>query len=489
MPLYLGLDCSTQSLTAIVIDGDPARPDAWQRVFESSLNFDEALPAFGTRHGVLPHADPRVAQAPPAMWRAALDAMMARIAASGLDLSQLDAIAGAAQQHGSVYLTAGGDFARAVAPIWMDASTAAECAEIESAVGGAARLAQHTGSRAFERFTAAQIRKFWKDDPAGYEATDRIHLVSSYMASLLIGANAPLDPGDASGMNLMDLRTSQWWTPAVEACAPDLARRLPAIVPPSTVIGTLAPHWQMRHGLPPARVLVWTGDNPSSLIGAGLIDEGQIGISLGTSDTIFGPMREPRVSTSGDGHVFASPTGAFMALTCFANGSLARENVRDMFGLDWAGFSDLLRSTPPGNNGRMLLPWFEPEITPHIATPRIVRHQLDAHDAAGHVRAVIEAQMLALALHSRWMGVTPRAIRATGGASVNDEVLQVMADVFGAPVTRAPEANTAALGAAIRAMRGRVQEEAAAVFAPAAAGHAVYLDMLPRYAALERANR
>ena len=53
--------------------------------------------------------------------------------------------------------------------------------------------------------------------------------------------------------------------------------------------------------------------------------EGRVAISLGTSDTIFGLMKEPRVDPSGTGHVFGSPTGDYMGLTCFSNGSLARE--------------------------------------------------------------------------------------------------------------------------------------------------------------------
>ena len=53
MPLYLGLDSSTQSLTAIVIEVSDSRREV---VFESSMNFDEALPRYGTRHGVLPRA-------------------------------------------------------------------------------------------------------------------------------------------------------------------------------------------------------------------------------------------------------------------------------------------------------------------------------------------------------------------------------------------------------------------------------------------------
>ena len=44
-------------------------------------------------------------------------------------------------------------------------------------------------SRAFERFTGPQIRKFAREDPSAYARTERIHLVSSFLASLLAGAD------------------------------------------------------------------------------------------------------------------------------------------------------------------------------------------------------------------------------------------------------------------------------------------------------------
>src|SRR5690606_41127850 len=46
-------------------------------------------------------------------------------------------------------------------------------------------LVRITGSRAIERFTGPQIRKFWKTEPALYEKTRQIHLVSSFVASVL----------------------------------------------------------------------------------------------------------------------------------------------------------------------------------------------------------------------------------------------------------------------------------------------------------------
>jgi len=465
--LFLGFDSSTQSLSAIVVEADDDRARV---VFESSLAFDEALPQYGTTHGVLPRTDPAVAWSSPLMWADALDIMLARVTASGLDLRHLSAIAGSAQQHGSVYLNAGADAAlaaldpcrtpgeqlasclsRAVAPIWMDSSTARECREIESAVGGARVLAERTGSRAFERFTGPQIRKFFAQEPAAYATTSRIHLVSSFLASVLAGRHAAIDPGDASGMNLMDLASAAWWQPALDATAPGLAAKLPHIAPSWTIAGTLSEYWQRRHALPPARIVVWSGDNPCSLVGTGLIREGRVAISLGTSDTIFGMMEEPRVDRTGTGHVFGAPTGAFMGLTVFANGSLARDRIRRAHALSWKGFSDLLASTPPGNRGRMLLPWFEPEITPTVLTPGVRRYDLSPDDAAGNVRGIVEAQMMALKLHSQWMGVTIARIHATGGASANRAILQVMADVFGAGVYQFAVGNSACLGAALRA--------------------------------------
>ncbi|MEO8259655.1 MAG: FGGY-family carbohydrate kinase [Acidobacteriota bacterium] len=515
---YLGLDASTQSLSAMVIEVAGDGPATI--VLESSLNFDAALPHYGTRHGVLPRTDSASATSSPVMWAEALDRLLPSLAGAGLDPARLAAISGAAQQHGSVYLNARATSAlarfdpslplapqlapllsRSVAPIWMDTSTSVQCASITSAVGGAAALASRTGSRAFERFTGPQIRKFATEDPGGYAATDRIHLVSSFMASLLAGGHAALEPGDASGANLMDLRARQWWDAALDATAPGLEAKLPPIAAPWTIVGRLSPYWQARHGLPAAKIIAWSGDNPCTLIGVGLVREGRVAISLGTSDTVFGLMKDPHVDPSGTGHVFGSPTGDYMGLTCFSNGSLARERIREAFGLSWPDVSRILRSTPPGNGGRVLIPWFEPEITPRVPTPGVHRYRLSSDDAAGNVRGVIEAQMMSRAIHSRWMGIEVDTIHATGGAAVNLEILRVISDVFGAAVHHFPTSNSAALGAALRAWHadaldeGRplpweavtsvVRPDSAVRIAPDPDARAIYRRLLPLYAACE----
>ena len=517
MPLYVGFDSSTQSLTATVIE---AAGGIRRVVFQHSIAFDRDLPHYGTTNGVRRHANPLVVTSPPLMWVEALDTMMGVLSREpAIDRTQVAAIGGCAQQHGTVYLNASAMpaiarldpsrtladqlsaiFSRPESPVWMDESTGPQCTALARALGGDDAVGRLTGSRPVARFAGPQIKKFHAETPEAYAATRRIDLVSSFMASLLAGAAAPLEPGDAAGMNLMDIRRLQWDPAALDATAPDLAGRLPDIRSSSAAIGVLAPYWRERYGFPAAQLIPWTGDNPSSLIGAGLVDEGDVGISLGTSDTVFGPV-ETAPSNPGGANVFGSPAGGYMILVCFRNGSLAREHIRDRYGMNWAGFSRALAETPAGNGGRLMLPWVEAEITPAVTRAGVRRLDLPAEDGPANVRALVEGQMMAMANH--WFALAARPvtrIRATGGASENREILQVMADVFGADVYPAATANAASLGGALRALyahtapAGRTAwRDVVADFtgdtAPpvrAVAEHvAVYASLRERYAAFE----
>ncbi|MEO6603551.1 MAG: FGGY family carbohydrate kinase [Polyangiaceae bacterium] len=470
MGLYLGLDSSTQSLSALVID-----TALGQVVLEESVNFGAELPEFGSPQGFLPHPDPRLRHADPLLWVAAIDALFAKIVARGFDLNALSGVSGAGQQHGSVYLkTRISDappwseratlveqvrplLSRPTSPIWMDSSTAPECAEITAALGGDSALVSISGSRAIERFTGPQIRKFWKAEPAAYAATAEVTLVSAFMASVLIGQTAPIDYGDGAGMNLLELQTGRYSSALLEATAPELERRLPKPVPSATRVGAIAPYFVARYGFAPGTpVIAFTGDNPSSLVGMGATEPGTFVISLGTSDTVFAAMREARTDPRGYGHVFGNPAGGFMCLISFANGSLARELLAGRVGLGWPAFERaLLEETRPGNEGSWMLPYFFPETTPKLSEPHVELHGSAAFRAfrepAANARAIVEAQALSMQRHSDWIGQAPKCLRVTGGASKNRGILRVLADVFEARIESLESASSAALGGAIRA--------------------------------------
>lgn len=470
MGCFLGLDSSTQSLSAMVVDTEQKRI-----VLDEAVNFGKDLPAYASPHGVLPNADQAIRHSDPLMWVEALELLLGRVEAKGFDLSKVDGISGAGQQHGSVYLKRplselGGWkqdvslvdqvrplLSRPTAPMWMDSSTGRQLREIAQAAGGSDEVRKISGSIPIERFTGPQIRKFWQDEPERYEATGEIQLVSSFMASLLIASSAPIDRGDAAGMNLFDLAKDDWSQLLLDATAPGLRARLSKPVASSTVVGKISDYFVRRFGFRSGvPVVAFSGDNPSSLVGMGACEPENRVISLGTSDTMFAAMPRPTTDPNGYGHVFGNPAGGFMSLLCFTNGSLARERVAQRFGLSWEDFSRALeQQSKPGNDGNLMLPFFTPETAPRLGQAGVElfgsQRFVALEDVPGAVRAVVEAQVLLMQRYSDWIGHLPKQLLVTGGASRNQAILRVIADVFQTPVRVLSVANASALGGALRA--------------------------------------
>ena len=466
--MYLGLDSSTQSLSAMVI-----QPESGRIIAQVSINFGNDLPQYGSPSGFIPGGENGEVHADPRMWLEAMDLLFQRLSAE-TDLSTIRLVAGSGQQHGSVYLDAtfperiaaldasfslndlvSPALTRRTSPIWMDTSTTGECAEITNAAGGSGEVCRRSGSVAIERFTGPQIRRFSKLDPSAYSATVRIHLVSSFLASVLAGKEAAIDHGDGAGMNLLNLATLQWDEVLTDATAAGLLKKLPGTAPSTHIIGTISPYFVRKYGFSPqCRCAHFTGDNPASLVGMGATTPGNVVVSLGTSDTFFAAMPEARTDPQGFGHVFGNPLGGYMSLICFRNGSLAREALRDQLGLDWSAFDQpALEKTRDQAGKNLMLPFFGPEITPRgdFQQPSLRGNEafLSGHEPGLRVRALLEGQFLNMRLHSQWMNVSTDRLLLTGGASRNNGIAQIAADVFQAPVERLEISNSAALGAAI----------------------------------------
>ncbi|MFW9827814.1 MAG: xylulokinase [Candidatus Thorarchaeota archaeon] len=465
--LFLGLDCSTQSLTALLLDFNSG-----DIIYRTNVNFDNDLPHYKTQNGVINIDDHNVIHSYPLMWVDALELVFERMKNDKVSIFEIKAISGSGQQHGSVYLNDKFEEAltkvnlkkslasqltctlsRHTSPIWMDSSTTKQCDEIRYQLGGLKPAIEILGSNIIERFSGPQIRKFYQENIEKYNNTSTIHLVSSFMASILLGQNAPIDHGDGAGMNLMNIKTKRWDNLALEATAPNLIGKLPPLVKPSTIIGKISPYLVKKFGFAQSTYLiVWSGDNPNSLIGLGLVKKGKVAVSLGTSDTYFAYLKNLYLDYKGEGHVFGAPTGDYMSLICYKNGSLARERIKNKFNLNWEDFSKILKNTQPGNYGKIMLPYFFPEIVPHVLKPQVYRFGFDHNDIEGNIRAIIEAQFLSMRLHSEWIEEKPEEIYATGGGSSNTEILQILANIFNTNVRVFEITDSAALGAAFKAI-------------------------------------
>jgi len=461
MPYALGFDCSTQSFSAVLVDlSGPAL------ACTLGVSFTD-LPEFGCPRGFLDGLPAGQVHADPRLWLAALDLLLERMKEAAWPLEDVVALSGSGQQHGSVYLKAGfpdklaaldpsrplleqleGIFSRATAPIWMDGSTSTECAEIAAALGGNDVVCARSGSVAVERFTGPQIRAFWKREPQAYADTARIHLVSSFLCSVLMGTDAPIDTGDGAGMNLMHLAGEGWDAKLLAATAPDLRHRLPELSAGRRLAGVVGSYFVQRHGFSAScAVLPFSGDNPSSLVGMGAATPGRVVVSLGTSDTLFAAMHEPRTDPDGCGHVFGNPLGGYMTLACILNGSLAREAFRDALGVDWSVFEEAGQVSLPDE--AVCLPFIADEINPKRRGG--LHESLPSLPPVQRVRAFLEGQAFNLLRQLQWMNLVPTDICLTGGASRNDGIAQVFADVFNVPASRLSVSNSAAQGAAMRA--------------------------------------
>ncbi|XP_017105610.2 xylulose kinase [Drosophila bipectinata] len=478
---YLGIHLGSQRIRAVIVDSE------LKVTYESVVNYDVDLPEFGTKNGVIKIAGSAEYLCNPVMWVKSLDILIESLATQGADLHSVVAIGGAAQQHGSIYWSDMGlrrlcnlnaifrlheqltdeAFELTRTPTWRDFSTDVQVREMEHAVGGSAEMAAITGSRAHARYTGPQIRKVFRKCPEHYERTSRISLLSSFLASLLIGGMAAIDFTDGSGMNLLDIHTKEWSQICLDACAPDLARRLMKPIASSRLQGRIANYYVQRWNFrPDCMVAACVGSKASEMAGLpGLTD--YLMLSLGTSDAILMPLKVAPVMY--EGHVLIHPTrpDEFMGLLCFRNGSVPRKTVcRDAANGSWESFNQMLDDTPMGNNGNVAIHFLDREIVPSAQgtlrwdadidpmTQESLRGLPKFELPETEVRAVIEGQIMHHCAVAREMGFSPHEntkVIVVGSDSSNPRILQIVADVFNTRVYQRSGPEACLLGAVFRA--------------------------------------
>ena len=442
MPDYfIGIDSGSQSTKAIVVDARNGR----------------VVGAGAKAYGFIQRLPPGHKEQHPKVWiDAVISSVRAALNAGKIRGSHVRGIGVSGQQHGFVPLDAAGNVIRP-AKLWCDTSTAPQCDEIVRKLGGLARVIELIGNGVPPGYTASKILWLKQNEPGNYARLDAVLLPHDYINFWLTGAKT-MEYGDASGTALMDVRTRQWSDPVIGAIDPELKSKLPVIQPSDKPAGKLRAEAAKALGLSPdVLVSAGGGDNMMGAIGTGNTRPGIVTASLGTSGTIYACSDKPIVDPEGEIAAFCDSTGKWLPLLCTMNVTVATEMVRKDFGWSLAKMDTVIKKTPAGAGGLVLLPYFEGERTPNVPQGTGVFFGVNGRTfrAGPFARAAMEGATLGMNYglnRLRSLGITPTQIRVTGGGSNSAVWRQIMADVFNVEVVCTQTAEGAAYGGALQAI-------------------------------------
>ncbi|HHZ91136.1 TPA: xylulose kinase [Candidatus Poribacteria bacterium] len=474
--LSLGLDASTQSLSAIIVD-----IESGDKSFEHSLDYrrDNRLNDFGIRSDYI--IPPRVegeADQPPEMFWAALDAMLDDIRTAGISLANVVVINDSGQQHGHVYLNKSaedlfpqlrqkgsgekdllslleGSLAYLSSPIWMTSNTVAQTEYVRAAVGGKGNMIRLSGSDAPLRFTGTVIRRVAEQFPEVYTATENVQLISSLIPAILTGnSKVPIDYGNACGMSLMDYRNREWSVELVEATAQGLpggfeafSEKLPDLVSPDTIVGNIALYFVEKYGFSPScKIVAGSGDNPQAKV----LVSGDL-LSLGTSFVNMVSTDGETFDMEGLANGMYDGIGRPFMFGCRTNGAMVWDEIRALYNLskeDYDPAEEALRRINPGSS---LLFW-QPknESFPPSGSFDLIRITYHSEptlesDYAG----IIDSSLAAVYVHSEAFTKTGQeSLYVTGGATISSEIMRRIAAIWNRKVVSI-ETGGPALGAAV----------------------------------------
>ena len=477
--LALGLDSSTQSLTALAVDIDKR-----ETVCQKSLDYrsEPEFRGFGINEDyLLPPGEEGEANQPPEMYFASLDAVFAHLAREfpslGLRMKDIAVINTPGQQHGHVLLNSraaecfeslwtplpGKDLAGILkhglavpfARIWRTSNTAREATLFRQAVGGKEALIELSGSDAPLRFSAFGIRKTGLDYPDNYRNTAVIHQISSLVPAVLTGnLRIPLDYGNACGTSLMDYRRKAWSDKLIQAAAEGLpggakalAAKLPSLSSGLTIVGRIANYFVERYGLDPScAVAIGSGDNPQTKV----LVQGSL-LSLGTSFVIMVETDGRTFDMRGYANAMYDALDRPFSFGCRTNGALRWDNVRAGYGFaksDYAPGEAALGETPPGNSGRLFLWHAETESFPVSGRLGPLRAGYDNQDFAADYAGIIESTLASVYYHSQHFMAPGEVLYVSGGSTGSREIMRRVAAIWKRTVIPV-EAGGAALGAAV----------------------------------------
>ncbi|KRB78118.1 xylulose kinase [Nocardioides sp. Root190] len=417
MPLVLGVDSSTQSTKALLVDADDGTV-VDQRV---------------ARHPGGTEVDPRA-------WLSAVED-----ATAGL-IERADAVAVGGQQHGMVALDAAGEPVRD-ALLWNDTRSASQAAELVAEMGGPQACAEALGSVLVASFTSTKLRWLRDNEPDNAARVERVLLPHDFVSvHLAVPGTEPFtDRGDASGTGYFDARSATWRHDLLGAALGHQAA-LPVVVAPGDVAAST------RGGRPLAS---GTGDNMAAALGLGLTPADVL-VSIGTSGVASTVAAAPIADATGTVTGFADAAGGYLPMVTTMNAAGILDLQCRWLGVDHDELARLALSAQPGAGGVTLSPYYGGERTPNRPGARGTWSGMGPETTrADLARAAVEALLCSLAdavdALVAQTGVEPARVLLVGGAARSAAVRALAPAVLGREVVLPEPGEYVARGAARQA--------------------------------------
>jgi len=408
-------------------------------------------------------------QDPEDWWTAAVRAFGRLFHECGRKPEEVKGVGLTGQMHGLVLLDRRGGVLRPCI-MWNDQRTAPQCEELTSKLGFD-RLLELTGNPALPGFTAPKILWVRQNEPHVFERTAHILLPKDYIRYRLTGEFAT-EVSDAAGTLLLDVRRRSW-SPEMLRTLEIRGEWLPGMHESPDVSARVSTHAARETGfIGGTPVVGGGGDQAAGAVGSGVVREGVVSVTVGTSGVVFAHSDAYRIEPRGRLHAFCHAVpGAWhlMGVTLAAGGSLrwyrdtlgesdsarAKERGMDPYEVLTEGAGKV----PPGSEGLLFLPYLSGERTPYPdpnARGAFVGLTI-RHTRAHMTRAVLEGVAFSLRDCLELMKnlkLDIREVRVSGGGARSTVWRQIMADVFNVELVTVTSTEGAPFGAALLAAVG-----------------------------------
>ena len=447
---FIGIDVGTSSVKALLVD-------------ESGVVIKKATPEydFSTPKSLWAEANPSD------WWEATQNAIKTLLV--NMDSSQIGGIGLTGQMHGMIVLDEGGNVLRPCI-MWNDQRSHVECNEITNRIGRE-KILEITGNPVLPGFTAPKILWTQKNEPEVFSAIKKILLPKDYIRFKLTGEFFS-DVSDASGTSLLDIKKRSWAKEIFQAMEWPLSW-MPEVTESTEASSKISEEAAQLTGLQAGTLVVaGGGDCAAQAVGSGIVEEGKISVTLGTSGVVFSQSDSYKVEPNGKLHAFCHAVPGkwhLMGVMLSAAGSF--QWYKNEFGQDeqriedeggpnaYELLTDGASEIKAGSEGLFFLPYLSGERTPHpdpYAKGCFIGMSL-RHTKKHLTRSVLEGVSYGLndsLSLMKGLGINPNETILTGGGAQSVLWKQMLADIFSTECSLVNAVEGAAYGAAVLASVG-----------------------------------